>query len=175
DTSDPRLAKKAFQLAVMSRDMDSALEAAQQWVLLAPTDPEAVAASLALSASSGETTGLASALWERIEKAEDKETAIAQAAAIVSKMNDKQVAFDVLQKALRQPVLGMPITHMALADSAWTAGDADRALSEAQEALRLDPDSEAAAQRALEYGMKVDPDAALKDARAFIRGHPEAA
>src|SRR5690606_11241696 len=56
DTSDPRLAKKAFQLAVMSRNMGRALEAAQQWVLLAPTDPEAVAASLALSASSGETT-----------------------------------------------------------------------------------------------------------------------
>lgn len=175
DTSDPRLAKKAFQLAVMSRDMDSALQAAQQWVLLAPTDPEAVAASLALSASNGETAGLASALWERIEKAEDKETAVAQAAAIVSKMNDKQVAFDVLEKALREPVHRLPITRMALADAAWAAGNAERALAEAQKALALEPDSEPAAQRALEYGMKVDPDAAIRDARVFIRDHPDAA
>src|SRR5690606_30789581 len=54
-------------------------------------------------------------------------------------------------------------------------GDADRALAEAQKALALEPDSEPAAQRALEYGMKVDPEAAIRDARVFIRHHPDAA
>src|SRR3546814_4241438 len=42
DTLDPRLAKRSFQLAMVGHDMDGALQAAPQWVLLAPNDPQAV-------------------------------------------------------------------------------------------------------------------------------------
>jgi len=173
DTSDPRLAKKAFQAAIIERNMPRALQAAQEWALLAPGDPEAVASSLALAASNGQTAGMASALWQRIEKAEDKNTAIVQAAAIISKLNDKKVALDVLERTLHEPVRSLPVSHLALSDAAWAAGDAPRALAEARQALELDPSSEAAAQRVLEYGMKVDPGAALNEARAFIKAHPD--
>ena len=43
DTSDPRLAQKAFRAAIISRNMTRAHEAAQQWVLLAPGDRAEVA------------------------------------------------------------------------------------------------------------------------------------
>ncbi|HEU0229865.1 MAG TPA: hypothetical protein VFR20_04785, partial [Burkholderiaceae bacterium] len=36
DTLDPRLAKRAFQMASAGRDMSEALDAAREWVLLAP-------------------------------------------------------------------------------------------------------------------------------------------
>lgn len=173
DTLDPRLAKRAFQLSMAGHDLPRALEAARQWALLAPNDPEAVAASLALAASNGQTTGLASALWGRIDKATDKDRAIAQAAAIVGKMNDKKVALEVLDQALHEPVRSLPISHLALADAAWAAGDADRALAEAQQAQELDPDSEQAAQRVLEYGLKVDPAEAIDTARQFATKHPD--
>jgi tetratricopeptide (TPR) repeat protein len=174
DTLDPRLAKRAFQMSMAGHDLPRALAAARQWALLAPNDPEAVAASLALAASNGQTAGLATALWSRIDKATDKDRAIAQAAAIVGKMSDKKVALEVLDQALHEPVRSLPIAHLALADAAWAAGDADRALAEAQQAQDLDPDSEQAAQRMLEYGLKVDPGQAINTARLFADKHPGA-
>src|SRR5690606_5491686 len=161
ETSDPRLAKRAFQFSMADRDLAGALRAAREWVLLSPKDPEAVAASLALAASNGQTAGLASALWTRIEKADNKEQAIAQASAIVAKMPDKQLALDVLEKALHPSVRSLPVTHLALADAAWAAGNPNRALEEARKAQTIEPGSEMAAQRVLEYGLKVDPVAAI--------------
>lgn len=174
ETSDPRLAKRAFQFSMADRNLARALQAAREWALLAPKDPEAVASSLALAASSGETAGLASALWDRIDKADDKEQAIAQASAIVSKMADKELALEVLEKALHPTVLMLPVSHLALSDAAWAASDPYRAVEEARKALKLAPDMEPAALRMLEYGMKVDPDQAIAQARAYLAQHPEA-
>ncbi|NLZ11614.1 MAG: tetratricopeptide repeat protein [Alcaligenaceae bacterium] len=173
DTSDPRLAKRAFQLSMVGRNFALANQAAQLWALVAPNDPEAVASSLALSASSGQTAGLSAALWKRIENAEDKDLAIGQAAAIVGKLSDKRAAFEVLNAALRAPVRNLPITYLALADAAWAAQDAERALVNSRRAQELDPSSEQAAQRLLEYGLKVDPAAALASAQAFVARYPQ--
>ncbi|OXR49858.1 MULTISPECIES: tetratricopeptide repeat protein [unclassified Pusillimonas] len=173
DTSDPRLAKRAFQFAMVSRNFGLADQAAQLWSLMAPNDPEAVASALALSASNGKTEGLAAALWTRIEKADDKDAAVGQAAAIVSKLADKRAAYQVLDAALREPVRKLPITYLALADAAWAGGDTQRALGDARRALELDPSSEQAAQRILEYGLKVDPQAAIAATQAFIARNPQ--
>lgn len=173
ETSDPRLAKRAFQFSMADRDLGLALKAAREWALLSPNDPEAVASSLALAASNGQTSGLATALWTRIEKAENKEQAVIQASAIVSKMADKRVALDVLEKALHPSVRSLPVAHMALADAAWAAAEPARALAEARQALVLDPESEMAAQRVLEYGLQVDSIAAINETRAYIARHPD--
>lgn len=174
DTSDPRLAQKAFQASVLARNMERAQRAAQQWVLLAPDDQEAVASAMALAASNGRTSGMASALRARIERAEDAELAIMQAAAIVSKLNDKQAALDVLDRTLTDVMRELPVAHLALADAAWAAGKPARALQEARQALHLDPKHEGAAQRALEYGLGVNAEEAIAQARAFLLRHPEA-
>lgn len=172
ETSDPRLARRAFQFAMAGRDIPAALRAARQWVLVSPNDPDAVASSLALAASSGQTNGLAGNLRERIEEATNKEQAIAQAASIVSKMNDKRVAYQVLEEALPDSVRNIPLAQLALADAAWQAEDAVGALEAARTALELAPDSEMAAQRVLEYGLGVDSRAAIRETQAYIEQHP---
>lgn len=173
ETSDPRLAKRAFQFSMVARDLSRALASARVWAMLSPQDPEAVASSLALSASNGQTAGLASALKTRIEKADDKEQAIAQASAIVNKMSDKRLALEVMEQALPADQRKLAVAHLALSDAAWAAMDAGRALSEAQQAQRLEPESEDAAQRVLEYGLKVDPEAAISQTRAYLTRNPE--
>jgi len=173
ETSDPRLAKRAFQFAMAARDLPAALRAAKQWVLVSPNDPDAVASSLALSASSGQTTGLAGNLRERIESADNKERAIAEAASIVAKMNDKQVAYDVLEQALPESVRDIPLAQLALADAAWQADEPKRALEAARAALELAPNSEMAAQRVLEYGLEVDSRAAIRETEAYVEQHPD--
>lgn len=174
ETLDPRLAQRGFQAAMVSRDMGLAYQAAQEWARLAPDDPEAVASSLALAATSGHTTGLASALTERIQTADDKEQAIMHASAIVSKMSDKRIALEVLEKVLQPDVRDLPIARLALADAAWAALDAYRALKEARIALKLDPASEPAAQRVLEYGLEVDPEAVIAETEQWLASRPEA-
>lgn len=172
ETSDPRLAKRAFQFSIADRDMSRAYRAARAWAVLAPSDPEAIATSLALAASNGQTTGMSEALWERIDTADDKKQAIIQAAAIVSKMADKRVALEVLDQALHSSVRDIPVARLALADAAWEALDAGRALREAKLALELEPGNEAAAQRVLEYGLQVDPQAAIAQARDYLQANP---
>lgn len=174
DTLDPRLAQRGFQAAMLSRDMDRAHQAAQEWAKLEPDNPEAVASSLALAATSGHTQGLAEALTERIETADDKEQAIMQASGIVSKMPDKRIALQVLEQALASQVDQLPIARMALADAAWAASDSDRALLEARAAQQLDPNSEPAAQRVLEYGQNVDPAAVIAQTEHWLDTHPDA-
>src|SRR5690606_11079140 len=170
ETSDPRIAKRAFQFAMAGHDLPAALRAARQWVLVSPNDPDAVASSLALAASNGQTAGLAGNLRKRIESAKNKEQAIAQAASIVSKMSDKQVAYQVLDQALPESVRSVPLAQLALADAAWAAGDAVEA---ARAALKLAPNSEMAAQRVLEYGLQVDSRAAIRETEAYVERYPD--
>lgn len=173
DTLDPRLARRAFQMSMTGRNLALALRSAREWAVLDPSNPEAVAASLALSASSGQTEGLARTLSRRIASADDPDQAIVQAAGIVSKMTDKRLALDVLDKALAGVAGTSALARLALADAAWAAGEPVRAVHEARRAQALDPDSQDAAQRVLEYGLRVEPSQAIKDTYAYLDRHPE--
>ena len=173
DTLDARLAKRAFQMAMTGHNLALALRAAREWATLEPDNPEAVAASLALSASSGQTDGLARTLSRRIATADDQDQAVVQAAGIVSKMTDKRLALDVLDKAFAGVSDTSALARLALADAAWSAGEPVRALDEARRAQQLDPDSQDAAQRVLEYGLRVEPTQALRETYAFLDRHPD--
>src|SRR5690606_28947255 len=110
-------------------------------------------------------------LARRIDAADDKDQAIVQAIGIVSKMTDKRLALDVLDKALAGVVKTSALAHLALADAAWEAGEPRRAVDEAHQAQILDPDSPDAAQRVLEYGLRVDPRQAIGDTYAYLDKH----
>jgi tetratricopeptide (TPR) repeat protein len=174
DTSDARVARRALEFYLAGGNLSGALDAARAWSRLAPYDNEASTTELALAAANGQTAGLAPALRKRIDEARDKPTAIAQALAVLGRINDRKTALSILDQALSPSVRKLPAAHMALADVAQAAGDPARALQEARAALAADPKSEAAAQRVLEYGMRVDPKQATADARAFIARHPQA-
>ncbi|MFV0284166.1 MAG: tetratricopeptide repeat protein [Castellaniella sp.] len=173
DTLDPRLARRAFQMAMTGRNLALALRTAREWAALDPSNPEAVAASLALSASSGQTDGLARTLSRRIASASDQDRAIVQAVGIVSKMTDKRLALDVLEKTLANVSGTSVLARLALSDAAWAAGEPVRAVDEARRAQALDPTSQDAAQRVLEYGLRVEPMRAIKDTYAFLDRHPD--
>ncbi|OZI66625.1 hypothetical protein CAL28_02525 [Bordetella genomosp. 11] len=174
DVADPRLARRALEFYLAGGNLKGALDAARVWSNLSPGDPEAGTTELALAAANGQTAGLADALRKRIDAARDKTAAIAQSMAVLGRINDRKTALSILDQALSPSVRKLPAAHMALADVAQAAGDNARALQEARAALQADPKSEAAAQRVLEYGMKVDPQQAAADARAFIARHPDA-
>ena len=174
DTGDPRLARRALEFSLAGGNLTGALDAARYWSRLAPNDMEASSTELALAAAAGQTEGLAQALRTRIDAAPDKNAAIAQAMAVLGRMPDRGAALATLDQALSDPVRKLPAARMALADIAQAAGDNERAAREARAALAAAPRSEEAAQRALEYGLPVDADLAIADARSFAERNPGA-
>lgn len=174
DTADPRFAQRAFQFSMADNNLQRGITAAKEWSLLAPNDPEAKATALALEASTGKTEGLAQTLKQRIIKANDKEQAIIQVMGIISKMVDSRLALNVLEQALPSDVRNLTVSHLALADIAWTAQDPERALKEARLALKQEPDSELAMQRVLEYGLALDEEGVIQQAQRFTSANPDA-
>lgn len=175
DTADPRFAQRAFQFSMADNNLSRGMTAAKEWSNLAPNDPEAKATALALEASTGNTSGLAQTLYQRIDQAQDKEQAIIQAMTIISKMVDSRLALNVLEQALPKDVRQLTISHLALSDVAWSARRPERALAEARLALAQEPNAELAMQRVLEYGLALDQeqDAVILQAKQFVQANPD--
>ncbi len=175
EVGDYRLARRGLEFYLAGGNLAGALDAARMWIRFAPDDAEAVSTEMALSAASGQTSGLAEALRKQIDAATDKTVAIGQAVAVLSRMPDRAVALTILDRALNESNARHSLAaRLALADMAQLAGDNARALTEAKTALAATPRSEEAVMRVFEYGLKVDPEQALKDARLFITAHPDA-
>ena len=175
ETADPRFAQRAFQFSMADNNLSRGMTAAKEWSNLAPNDPEAKATALALEASTGNTSGLAQTLYQRIDQAQDKEQAIIQAMTIISKMVDSRLALNVLEQALPKDVRQLTISHLALSDVAWSARRPERALAEARLALAQEPNAELAMQRVLEYGLALDQeqDAVILQAKQFVQANPD--
>jgi len=171
-TRDPRLARRAVEFALAGGDLVRALDAAQAWAELDPSDVEARQTALSLAAAAGRVEGMGSALRARIAAAPDKSVAIVDARPVVARLDDKRKALSILEEALTD-VRNLPESHLALSRVAAAAGDKPRALQEARAALDAQPDSEAAAMLALQMGVETEPDQSVARARAFIATHAE--
>ncbi|VCU68851.1 bacteriophage N4 receptor, outer membrane subunit [Pigmentiphaga humi] len=172
-TGDPRLARRAVEFSLAGGDLVRALEAAQIWAELDPSDVEARQTALSLAAAAGRVDGMGPALRARIAAAPDKAIAIVEARRVVARLEDRRRALGILDEALAD-VRTMPEAHIALARTAGAAGDNARALREAEAALQAQPDSETAAMLALQIGIESDPERAVARARAFVATHAEA-
>jgi tetratricopeptide (TPR) repeat protein len=175
ELGDYRLARRGLEFYLAGGNLAGALDAARLWLRISPDDAEAVSTEMALSAASGQTSGLTEALRKQIDAASDKTVAIGQAVAVLSRMPDRAVAFTILDRAINASNARNTLAaRLALADIAQLAGEQARALTEAKAALTATPRSEDAAMRVFEYGLKVDPEQAQKDARLFISANPDA-
>ena len=175
EVGDYRLARRALEFYLGGGNLPGALESARTWLRITPDDTEAATTEMALAAASGQTSGLATALRKQIDAAKDKNAGIAQAVHVLSRMPDKRSALSILSTAIAESTARNTLAaHLALADMATAAGDRERALEEARRALGVAPRSEEAAMRVFEYGLGVDPAAALRDAAGFAAAHPQA-
>jgi tetratricopeptide (TPR) repeat protein len=175
EVGDYRLARRALEFYLGGGNLPGALESARVWLRITPDDAEAVTTEMALAAASGQTSGLATALRKQIDAAKDKNVGIAQAVHVLNRMPDKRNALSILSTAIAESAASNTLAaHLALADMANAAVDRERALQEARRALGVAPRSEDAAMRVFEYGLGVDPAAALRDAVGFTAAHPQA-
>ncbi len=144
-TRDPRIARRATELALYGRQTEMALEAAKIWLA---AEKGSTAARQTLVALFVTTNNLQAArpLLQEILAAEGSNVgpSLTQLHALVVKHPDKNAVLALI-KDLVKPYRELPEAHFALAQAALAANKYDAALAEIREALRLRPDWEAAA------------------------------
>lgn len=142
-TRDPRLARRAAEMALSAKQAGEAMSAVRLWRELAPNSEEATQYFLGFLLLGENPEEARDILARRIAEARPatRPVVILQTQRLLSNAKNKDAAFAMLE-ALVAPYLNLPESHVALAQNAFVKGDAARAMSEARIALSLKPDSE---------------------------------
>ena len=145
ETRDPRIAQRATEVAWNARFTSAALEAAGIWLQADPGSAQARQVIAALLVSQQQLADAQPHLerWLAADS-ENVGAAFLQLNAQLARHKDKAAVFK-LMKSLAQPYSGVPEARLAVAQAAWNAGDTQAALDEANAALKLKPEWEAAA------------------------------
>ena len=140
-TRDPRIARRATEIALYSRNTEIAAEAASLWT---ETDPESEAARRVLAGVG------AGGSMENVQIQLARALALAPAALpqkllglnrALARMQDKQAAQTMIMR-LTEPYLELPEAHFARAQAAAIAEDMMEALAAIEGALQIQPDWE---------------------------------
>jgi tetratricopeptide (TPR) repeat protein len=143
-TRDPRVARRATEIAVSARALDEAVQSAQLWRELAPQSRAAAQMLETLWLGAGRLREVEPMLAERLARARAEGTlpaAYAQLQRSMQRVQDRAGAWRTIQR-LSEPDLGVAAARLARAQFAAGAGDAEAAAAEAREAMRLAPDDE---------------------------------
>lgn len=142
-TRDPRLARRATEIAVGARATTEALDAAALWRELAPGSTEARQTSAVLLVGAGRYDEAAALLAALVQSTERPLEALRQIQRLLLRAPDRAAALDLLTRLAQpyreQPQLAADVL-LILAGSAQAAGQPKRALEHAQEAAALRPD-----------------------------------
>ncbi|MDL2284220.1 tetratricopeptide repeat protein [Oxalobacter sp. OttesenSCG-928-P03] len=170
-TRDPRLAKRAAEIAVKERNQHEALDAIRLWYKLAPNSAEAEKYLIGFLIIEDRLDELQRLLSDSLAKAPpaDRGALMYQYQQFLSSSKDKAKAFKTMEKIV-EPYLDLPEAHIALSQMAFTNKDNARAEAEAREALRLKPDSELAVLTLAQA--EADPIRSIQTLTAFLKQYP---
>src|SRR6266550_4282188 len=186
EAQDVRIAKRATEIALSSRQRAVAQEAAKLWSSLDPAAerPKQVLAALAgggdrdVEASGDEELKLrlSRLLADTAVAGGGVGDAFLQINRLFSQQSDKKAVFRLIRE-LAQPYPSSPEAHFAVALAALNVPDDDAttasaALAEVDRALELRPDWERAALLKAELITKRSPDAAIKYLQEFVASQP---
>jgi tetratricopeptide (TPR) repeat protein len=190
ESDDPRLAERATEVAIASRERSLAHDAASLWTQLEPSADRPKRVLAALEADNGEgplpSTAANDELRSRIGRvlAEAARSGpgvgevFLQLNQLFSDQSDKRAVLSLVRDVAK-PYPKTPEAHYAVALAAFSAGDdepasAREAREEVDRALELRPTWERAAILKSEIVARDSPDAAMKGLAAFVDAHPEA-
>ncbi len=174
ETKDPRLARRAAEVAWNARFLPAALEAATLWL---QADPESARARQTVIALLVNQSRLDDAV-PHLEKwlAADPEHVgqnFLQISTLVAGHPDKPAIHKLLRTlAARYPQV--PEASLATAQAAWNANDQQAALDAAREALKLRPGWELAALFQAQALQRSSPDEAISFLGGFVNANPNA-
>ncbi|STR18457.1 cellulose synthase subunit BcsC [Janthinobacterium lividum] len=172
-TRDPRLARRASEMALAAKQGSEALAAIRLWRELAPDSDEATQFFLGFVVLTDKIEEAEPIFAERLANAPGgaRGVALFQMQQILSRSNDKLYAYSMMTR-LVQPYLDMFEAHLVLAQGALSLGERERAIREANKALAIKPNSELAALTLAQ--VTGEPEAANKVLAAFLQKNPDA-
>jgi tetratricopeptide (TPR) repeat protein len=144
-TRDPRLARRAVEIALSAKQASEALNAVRLWRDLAPQSQEATQYYLGFILLGDDVEPAREILAQRIASAQPplQPIVILQTQRLLANARNKTAAFALLE-GLLAPYSGLPESHIALAQNAFLKGDQERALMEARTAYKMKSDSDVA-------------------------------
>jgi len=142
---DPRLARRAAEMALSAKQANEALVAIRLWRELAPESEEATQYYLGFIMLSNNLDEARPILDKRLKDTPPQARGVMmlQIQNLLARAQDKTGAFILLEQ-LVAPYMSTSEAHLALAQEAFSTGNNIRAREEAQIALNLKPDSELA-------------------------------
>ena len=171
-TRDPRIARRAMEIALHQRQPELALNMARLWREIEPASAQARQAVIMLLSMTQRHDELTEFLAEALSAEGDGiRMALLHLPRIFSRQPDR-VAVRALVDRVTEPYLQLGQAHYARAVVAWQAGDAAAARAAVERALELAGDLEPAAM--LRAEMTQPPVAAIDGLRAFVRNNPAA-
>ncbi|CAN5200899.1 tetratricopeptide repeat protein [soil metagenome] len=173
DTGDPRLARRAAEIALSQRAGAQTLEAVRLWIKLDPLDADANSTLTQLLVETGKLSEAEAILAARISSSPDKADALDAVQRLLLRAPDKAEALATLTR-LAEPYRNLAIAHLALARAASAANDTDRAIDEAKIALKRDPASETIVLTAAQLIARKSTSEAADLLGDFVKKHPKA-
>jgi tetratricopeptide (TPR) repeat protein len=172
-TRDPRLARRAAEMAVAARQADDTLAAVRLWRELDPESDEATQYFVGMVVTSDNIADVEPVFVERLRAAplDKRGMLMFQIQQLLGRAKDKEAASAMLDRVIA-PYEGTFEAHIVRAQASLARGDREAAQRAAQAALAAKPDSEIAVlmmAQVLEDDAKVAP-----MLEAFLKTHPEA-
>jgi tetratricopeptide (TPR) repeat protein len=172
-TRDPRLARRASEMALSAKQANEAMAAIRLWRELAPESDEAAQVFLGFAVLGDDLREAEALFAQRLKAAAPtaRPLLMFQMQQFLLRAKDKAAAFALMERVL-QPYLNTQESHLVLAQSANAAGESERARDEAKKAVAIKPDSELAT---LTMGQMLgDLNAAQKLFADFLQKYPSA-
>jgi len=172
-TRDPRIARRAVEMAEFARLPETALDAARIWH---ETDPDSAAALQMVTALlvSGRRIDEAEPYLEKLlaSKGTSAENGFMQLNRLLAGNPDKQTNLRVVRK-LAASYPDLPQAHFAVSQAALVAGDDTLALAEIRRASQLKPDWDIAALYEAQILQKKSPDDAARRLAEYLDKYPD--
>lgn len=173
-TRDPRIARRALEIAFQARQLGDAMEVASLWVELEPESPVARQAMSVLIANHGSLEGAAQSLQQLLGEKERAPSLYMQATQLLGRFPDKSAVLKAIRE-LAAMYPDLPQAHFAIAQAAAIAKEPALAMAESETAARLDAAFQPAIVLQGQLLRETDEKRGLDFYRAYLKTHPDAA
>lgn len=173
-TRDPRIAKRAAEVAAFSRQNEIALQAAELWLELDPESVQArqMLAGLLVNANRPQELEPQLAILLAQEGNQIGESLL-RLNRVLARLPDKAEVLGLVDR-LTEPYLTYAEAHFARAQAALQAREPKRALADASRAHEIRPEWEAGVLIKAQATAETDPQAARKLMGDYLRSYPQA-
>jgi tetratricopeptide (TPR) repeat protein len=173
-TRDPRVARRAAEMALHGRNLDMALQATRLWVEIDPESSQAHQMMAGLLVSANRLDELQPHVATLLaQEGENLSDGLLRLNRLFARYPDKKAVLTMVEQ-LTQPYIGLPEAHFARAQAALNAAEWRRGVAEADKALELRPDWDIAVMLKAQLQRADSPEAAIETLRAYLAGHPQA-